>query len=64
MILDCPHIERLQCESTTRDCPNCGWYPKEAKRRRGLIDRGHFAVDKDGLKRLYVKKKRGKKNAD
>ena len=64
MILDCPHNERMQCESTTRNCPNCGWYPKEAERRRGLIDRGCFTVGKDGLKRLYVKKKRGKKHAD
>ncbi len=64
MLIDCPHNGRLICESTTRNCPNCGWYGPEAERRRDLIDRGRFAVDKDGLKRLNVKKKRGKKNAD
>lgn len=64
MILDCPYRERMQCDSTTRNCQNCGWYPQEAERRRGLIDRGCFTVGKDGLKRLNVKKKRGKKNAD
>lgn len=52
---DCPHTPGITCDSKY-SCKRCGWFPKEAERRKKMIQAGKLEENYFGKSGLYIKK--------
>lgn len=57
----CTHNAGCVCEEI-RCSTKCGWIPKEAKARREIIAAHGLAENKDGNRRLVIKRGAGNEN--